>query len=117
MATINVKATVSAPSEINIPLVRADYHAMSNIFRLFFEFFLAVFSGTLGIAMTQPSQSGYWFMLITFGLSALSMCDSLFITASHLRTRSRKSARASQPAKGKQRPAAATGLKAITPIS
>ena len=47
MATINVKATVSAPSEINIPLVRADYHATSNVFRVFFEVSLACFFGNL----------------------------------------------------------------------
>ena len=47
MATINVKTTVSAPSEINIPLVRADYHAMSNVFRVFFEVFLAGSSANL----------------------------------------------------------------------
>ena len=71
MATINVKATVSAPSEINIPLVRADYHATSNVFRVFFEFFLACSSATLGaiLTMTQPPPTIYWVVL---GVTAVS---------------------------------------------
>ena len=67
MATINVKATVSAPSEINIPLVRADYHATSNVFRVFFEVSLACFFGNLRAiqTMTQPPTI-YWVVLGVF---------------------------------------------------
>ena len=68
MATINVNATVSAPSEINIPLVRADLHATSNTFRLFFEAFLTCFSTTLGAILTMPGEvpTIYWTVLGVF---------------------------------------------------
>ena len=74
MAEISgVKATVSAPSEINIPLVRADHYATANIFRFFFEFFLACFSGTVGTVLTMTKTSPvYWVMLGIFGVSLLA---------------------------------------------
>lgn len=73
MTIINVKATVSAPSEINIPLVRADHHAMSNVFRIFFEVSLACFSGTLGAVLTMPQTPiFYWVVLIIFGCFGLT---------------------------------------------
>ena len=79
MATINVKATVSAPSEINISLVRADYHATSNVFRVFFEVFLACFSATFGavLTMTQP-PTFYWVFLIVFALFGLAFLGCVF---------------------------------------
>lgn len=71
MATIDVKANVTAPSEITIPLVRADYHAVSNVFRVFFEVFLACSSTTLGAILAMPSPKPiHWMMLWAFGLSA-----------------------------------------------
>ena len=70
MATLNVKATVSAPSEINIPLVRADYHATSNVFRVFFEVFLAFSSVTFGAIQTMPQPPTiYWVVLGVFMVS------------------------------------------------
>ena len=80
MATINVKATVSAPSEINIPLVRADHHAMSNVFRVFFEVFLACSSTTLGavVTMTQPMMTVHWVLLIVFALSTAAFLTCFF---------------------------------------
>ena len=73
MAKIDIKATVSAPSEINIPLVRADYHATSNVFRVFFEVFLAVSSTTFGaiLTMTEP-QIIYWVVLGIFAVSGVT---------------------------------------------
>lgn len=72
MATINVKATVSAPSEINIPLVRADLYATSNVFRIFFEAFLAFFSGILGAVLTMAEIPAiYWIVLVISGVCAL----------------------------------------------
>ena len=67
MATINVKATVSAPSVVNVQLIRADHLETANIFRGFFEFSLAVFSATFGsvITMTQP-MTVHWVMLVVF---------------------------------------------------
>lgn len=74
MAKISgVKTTVSAPSEINIPLIRADHHATANIFRVFFEFFLACFSGTLGTVLAMAkTPTVYWVMLAILGIAALA---------------------------------------------
>ena len=64
MATINVEATVSAPSKINIPLVRADHHATSNVFRLLFEVSLAGSSTTIGVILTMPQPTAvHWVLL------------------------------------------------------
>ena len=43
MVTVNpeIDLVVSCPSEITVPLVRADYLETSNIFRIFFEVFLS----------------------------------------------------------------------------
>ena len=81
MATIDIKANVTAPSEITIPLVRADYHAVSNIFRVFFEVFLACSSTTLGAILAMPSpKTIHWVMLCAFGLSAAAflLCSFLY---------------------------------------
>ena len=51
-----IKTTVSAPSEINIPLIRADYHETANIFRVFFEIFLSLSSATLGALLVMPQR-------------------------------------------------------------
>ena len=73
MATLDVKATITGPDEIKIPLVRADLHNTQNIFRLFFEVFLALVSGLLGNAAQQESLSGiHWFSIVIFGVSALA---------------------------------------------
>ena len=68
MAIINVKATVSAPSEINIPLVRADYHATSNVFRVFFEVFLACSSATFGAIQTMPQPPTIYWVVLGVGM-------------------------------------------------
>ena len=71
MAIIDVKANVTAPSQVTIPLVRADYHAVSSVFRVFFEVFLAGSSTTLGAILAMPKpKTIHWVMLCAFGLSA-----------------------------------------------
>ena len=55
MAKLNVKATITAPDEIQIPLVRADQLHTSNIFRIIFEICLAVSASLLGIILTVTS--------------------------------------------------------------
>lgn len=72
MARISgVKAIVSAPSEINIPLVRADHHATANVFRVFFECSLACFSATGGAVLTMTSPPlVYFVMLGILGIAA-----------------------------------------------
>ena len=52
MPNLNVKANVTAPAEINIPLVRADQLHTSNIFRVVFEVCLAVFASLIGVLLS-----------------------------------------------------------------
>jgi hypothetical protein len=82
VARINVKATVTAPQEINIPLVRADHSATSNIFRVFFEVFLSLFSTLLGyiLGLANPSRI-HWVFLAVTGVSAAAFAISSFIFA------------------------------------
>lgn len=74
MARINVKATVTAPPEINIPLVRADQAHTANVFRVFFEIFLSLFSTLLGYALglEEKATTIHWLFVIVMGLSALA---------------------------------------------
>lgn len=69
MAKIDIKANVIAPAEINVALVRADRASVSNIFRLFFEVFLALGSTIVGVVITTPSPTR--FMLIVLGVSVI----------------------------------------------
>lgn len=82
MASINVNANISAPSEITIPLVRADYHETSNVFRVFFEIFMSLFSGLLGyiLSLTTPQPIHYVSLTIT-GLGAISFLATTFFFA------------------------------------
>ena len=67
----DVKAIIVAPDEIRIPLVRADQHGVSNIFRVAFEVFLAFFSATLGSILAMPNPEAiYFIVLVTCGLVA-----------------------------------------------
>ncbi|WP_211456993.1 hypothetical protein [Comamonas brasiliensis] len=58
MAKIDVRTTVTAPAEINIPLIRADHAGTSSVFRVCFEVSLSIFSTltgyTLGLNQAQP---------------------------------------------------------------
>ena len=81
MATINIKTNVTAPAEVNIPLVRADYHATSNTFRVFFEVFLSLTSATVGSILSSTSVStAQWMMLLVFAASAVAFvgCSAYF---------------------------------------
>lgn len=72
MTTINVDAVVTAPTKLTIPLIRADHHETCNIFRTFFEIFLALFSGLLGhtLSLKVPEKIHYVSLAIC-GVSAL----------------------------------------------
>ena len=72
MAKIDVKANVIAPAEINVTLIRADRASVSNIFRLFFEVFLALGSTILGSILTDPHPT-------TFKWVVLGICAILTI--------------------------------------
>jgi hypothetical protein len=62
MARINVRVTVTAPEEISIPSVRANYSSTANIFRVFFENFLSLslslFSTLLGYVLSLRLFTG-----------------------------------------------------------
>ena len=57
MAQINIKTTVTAPEELTIPLVRADHHDTSNIFRISFEVTMAFFFCLLGSALSLEERT------------------------------------------------------------
>jgi len=66
MARINVKTTVTAPDEINVQLVRADYLGISNVFRICFEVFLAVTSSLIGVVLTVSPVTGLHKLFLAF---------------------------------------------------
>ncbi|EKO5123792.1 MULTISPECIES: hypothetical protein [Vibrio] len=57
MARLNTKLTLEAPDEINVPLVRADVLDTSNTFRIFFEVFLSLTSGLVGVILSSTNVS------------------------------------------------------------
>ena len=74
MAKIDVKTIVTAPTQINIPLVRADYLGTANVFRVFFEIFLSISAAILGCILTldQKATAIYWVFLIVTGVAAIA---------------------------------------------
>lgn len=69
MAKIDVKANVIAPTEVNVTLIRADHASVSNIFRLFFEVFLALSSTLVGTVVSDPKPTNFKiFTLVISGL-------------------------------------------------
>ena len=73
MANVTVNTKVTAPTEIDIPLVRADHHNTGNIFRLFFEIFMALFSVLLGHTLSiETLQPIHYISLAVTGVAALA---------------------------------------------
>ena len=73
MARFDIKATVTAPSEINIPLVRGDHHEVSGVFRICFEVSLSVFSTFLGYVLSISTlERIHWLSLSVAGLATLA---------------------------------------------
>ena len=71
MATLNVRATVSAPSEVNVPLVRGDYASTAGVFGFFFDVFLGLSGVLLGhILSLQAPLRIHWVFL---GVSLIAM--------------------------------------------
>jgi len=65
MANLEVNTTVTAPSNIDIQLVRADIMYMSSTFRVFFEIFLSLTSALLGTILSIPEPSAFhWITLV-----------------------------------------------------
>ena len=73
MANIKVQPNITAPAQINVPLVRADHLWTSNVFRVFFEVFLAVSGALVGVLLTveNPSRTHWAFLAVT-ALSAIA---------------------------------------------
>lgn len=64
MPVLNVKANVTAPTEVNIPLVRADQLHTSNVFRIVFEVCLAVFASLVGVILSIDKPTNlHWVFL------------------------------------------------------
>lgn len=73
MANVTVNTKVTAPSEIDIPLVRADHHNTGNIFRLFFEIFMALFAVLLGHTLSIDNlQPIHYISLAVTAVAALA---------------------------------------------
>jgi hypothetical protein len=73
VAKINVDAIVTAPQQITVPLIRADHAETSNIFRLCFEVFLAIFASLLGYVLALPTPTKiHWVFLAVIGLSTVA---------------------------------------------
>ncbi|MDX6528434.1 MAG: hypothetical protein QOH41_724 [Blastocatellia bacterium] len=63
MPTVDTQLSLSAPSEIRVSLVRADYLATSNIFRVVFEMFLTISSAIFGVALSSAVTKIHWVFL------------------------------------------------------
>jgi len=86
MAKIDVQAIVTAPEKITIPLVRADYHSTSNVFRVAFEIFLALLCATIGhILSLKVIENIHYFLLTLCAISAISflICSVFYARKSY----------------------------------
>lgn len=73
MAKLVVRTSVSAPTEINIPLIRADHAHTSHVFRTCFEVSLSIFSTLLGYVLGLSSTIRiHWVFLGVFALATLA---------------------------------------------
>ena len=66
MAKLSVNAKITAPTEINIPLIRADVASISDIFRMFFELFMSLFFCILGFILGQVEITIFEWTTLTF---------------------------------------------------
>lgn len=81
MAQINIETKVTAPSQITVPLVRADHHQTANIFRTAFEIFLTVSSVLVGhILSLQRSTMVHWMFLLVSVVATIAflVCSIVF---------------------------------------
>jgi hypothetical protein len=61
--TVDTRLSLSAPNEIKVSLVRADYLATSNVFRVVFEMFLTISSALLSVTLSSTVTRIYWVFL------------------------------------------------------
>ncbi len=80
MTKLDIKTKITAPSEITVPLIRADHHQISNIFRVCFEVFLAFSAAFLGNILSIESVPRlHWAVFFISGLSSLAFLILSFI--------------------------------------
>jgi hypothetical protein len=73
MARLEIKTTVTAPTTIDIPLVRADHAATSHIFRTFFEVALSIFTTLLGYILgLESTLKIHWVFLVLMFAATLA---------------------------------------------
>jgi hypothetical protein len=73
MAKLDVKATFSAPEEINIPLVRGDVADQASVYRICFEVGLSLFSALVGVILgIDKVERIHWVPLFVCGVAALT---------------------------------------------
>jgi len=83
MANLKVNAKITAPENIEIPLVRADVLRVSTTFRVCFEVALALTSALLGhIFSLQVVLPIHWIFLATSSVATLA-----FLVLSHWKQR------------------------------
>ena len=79
MEIIDTKVSLSAPTEINVTLVRADYSSTSNVFRIMFELFIAISSALMSVNLSIAVTKLHWiFFAVTSFSSALFLGLSLW---------------------------------------
>lgn len=73
MAKLDIKTTVSAPTTIDIPLVRADHAHTSHTFRTCFEISLSIFSTLLGYILgLSTTLRIHWIFLVLMGVATIA---------------------------------------------
>ena len=73
MKDIDIKTRVRGPDEIIVRLERSDYHSMRNVFRVFFDIFLALTSAMVGVILSVTKVTVlHWVFLVVAGVSMFS---------------------------------------------
>lgn len=73
MAELEINTKVTGPDEIDVRLVRYDFLYTSNIFRTFFEIFLAFTAALIGVILSVTQITPlHWIFLLVVGVSMFS---------------------------------------------
>ena len=69
----DIKTRVIGPEEIVVQMVRSDYLSISNIFRVFFDIFLALTSVMVGVILSVTKVTVlHWLFLLVVAISMFS---------------------------------------------
>ena len=79
MSKFNITPRVTVPDDMEIPLVRGDYHGVSGEYRIAFEVFLALSSADIGAMLSQNLIGRFhWiFLCLTVGGLVVSLIQSI----------------------------------------